>query len=81
MGRIAGRRVVQRRGNRALHVDHVVMAELVQLFGCDTGFYVRLDGRAPPGEPAGDTHLLDVFRGFDGDTHNFRFRLDQRLKA
>ncbi|RMS02430.1 hypothetical protein ALP75_200820 [Pseudomonas syringae pv. actinidiae] len=62
--------VVQRSRDRLLLVDDVVMADAVQFFGGDA----RLDmGRDHfqnfGGQAAGDAHLFNVFRGFEGDGH------------
>jgi hypothetical protein len=37
IGLVAGGRVVERRRNAALNIDHVVMAELVEFAGGDSG--------------------------------------------
>jgi hypothetical protein len=71
VGRVAGRRVVQRRRHRALHVDHVFMAQAIEFAGGDA----RLDEGGDVvehfgAEAAGDAHAFDFFRGLDGDGHN-----------
>jgi hypothetical protein len=42
IGVVAVRRVVERSRNAALHIDHVVMAKLVDGLGGDTGFDERV---------------------------------------
>ena len=70
IGRIAGRRVVERGRHRALHVDHVVMAQRVQLVGGDAGLDVRRDEvEHLAGEAASHAHLFDFFRRLDGNRH------------
>jgi len=41
IGRVAARRVVQRGGDGALYLHHVVMGQLVQGLGGDAGLHVR----------------------------------------
>ena len=70
VGRVAGRRVVQRRRNRALHVDDVVVRQLVELVGGDAGLDVRREHvQHLGGQPAGHAHAFDVGGGLDGDRH------------
>ncbi|MNZ58540.1 hypothetical protein D3C78_765520 [compost metagenome] len=62
--------VVERRRDRLLLVDDVVVAQAVELFGGDTGLDVLFDHLQDfGGQAAGDAHLFDVFGGFDGDGH------------
>src|SRR5690606_23678591 len=50
--------------NRALHIDDVVMADAVQLFGGDTGLDVRgNDVEHLSRQAASDAHLFDFFGG------------------
>ena len=70
VGRMARRGVIERRGDRALHVGHVGVAETVQLLGGgarhhEGGDVVQKLGR----QSAGNTHFLDFFRGLDSDGH------------
>ena len=70
VGLVAGWGVVQGRRDRALHIDHVVVAQAVQL-GCgdarlDVRFDVIDDFRV---QAAGDPHLFDFFGGLDDDAH------------
>ncbi|MNY56423.1 hypothetical protein D3C86_1925040 [compost metagenome] len=62
--------VVQGGRDGLLLVDDVVVADAVQFFGRDAGLDVCTDHFQHLGsQTAGDAHLLDVFRGFDGDGH------------
>ena len=71
VGLIAGRRVVQRRGYRVLHVDHVVVAKRIDFVGGYIGPDVRRNEVQHLGrKTAGDTHFFDFFGGFDGDGHD-----------
>ncbi len=69
-GRVARRRVVQRRRNGLLDVHDVVVREAVELVGRDAGAHVRgqhvqhLGGKA-----SGDAHALDLLGRLDGDRH------------
>ncbi len=68
---IAGRAVVQRRWNRALHVEHVFVAEAIEL----AGGHARFDeGRNVVqhfgAQAAGNAHAGDIFGGFDGNRHS-----------
>ncbi len=70
---VAGRRVVERRRNRALLADHVVVAEPVQLAGRHPGLHVRRDEVEDFGrQAAGDPHPRDVLRGLDRYGHRRR---------
>src|SRR5690606_5883908 len=63
--------IVERRGNRLLGVDDIVVADAVQLPGRHPWFHVFLNHFKDFGrEPAGDAHLLYFFRGLDGDGHD-----------
>src|SRR6267143_5623740 len=69
-GLVAGRRVVQRSGDRLLLLDDQVMAEAVELAGRDA----RLDARGDevehfPGELPGDAHALDLLGGLQMYRH------------
>lgn len=62
--------VVERRRDRLLDVDDVVMAQAVELFGGDTGLDVCFDHfQHFGGQAAGNAHLLDVFCSLDGNGH------------
>ncbi|MOA37249.1 hypothetical protein D3C78_1588260 [compost metagenome] len=64
--------VVQRRRDGALHIDHVVVAELVQFVGGDAGFD---EGRNVVehfrSEPSGNAHFFDILLAFDQCGHAF----------
>jgi hypothetical protein len=71
VGRVAGRAVVQRRRDRALHVDHVFVAEAIQFAGGHAGLDEGRDVVQHFGaQAAGDAHAGDIFGGFNGDGHN-----------
>ena len=62
--------VVERCRNRLLLVDDVVVADAVDLIGGDPRLHVRCDHLEHLGrQPAGHTHLIDLFRCLDGDAH------------
>ncbi|MCY1549930.1 hypothetical protein D9M68_861360 [compost metagenome] len=62
--------VVERRGNRLLHIDDVVMADAIELFSGDAGLDVFADHfQHVGGQAAGNAHFLDFCGGFDGDGH------------
>ena len=70
MGPIAGWRIVQRRGHRALDVDHVLMAEPVEFAGRDACLDVRGDEiQNFGGEPPGNAHAGDIGSGFQNGGH------------
>src|SRR5256714_210071 len=59
-GLVAGRGIVQRRGDRLLLLDDQVMAKTIELAGRDSGLDVRSDEVEHfPGELSGDAHALD----------------------
>src|SRR5260221_670623 len=69
-GLVAGRRVVQRSGDRLLLLDYQAMAKTVELAGRDA----RLDARGDevehfPGELPGDAHALDLLGGLQMYRH------------
>ena len=65
--------VVQRSGNRLLHVDDVVVTDVVQLVGGHAGLYVLFDHfQNFGGEATGHAHAGDVFSGLDGYAHGWR---------
>src|SRR2546427_12792946 len=67
------RRIVERGGHRALHVDHVVVAQPVELARSDAGEHMRRDViEHLAGKHAGDAHLLDVLGGFERYRHQLR---------
>ncbi len=67
--------VVERRGDGLLHVDDIVMADAVQLFGGDAGLDVFGNHFQDfGGQFAGDAHFCDVFGGFEGDGHTGSLR-------
>jgi len=69
-GRVARWRVVERRGHAALHLDHVAMAERVELAGGDPGANEGRDVVEDfTGQPAGDPHRGDLVRGLQCDGH------------
>ena len=63
VGRIAGGSIVERRGNRALPFDHIVVAEAIDLGSGQTGFnewcneIQHLRAQFP-----GDAHFFDFVR-------------------
>src|SRR5690606_1241826 len=62
--------VVQRSGNRLLHVHDVVVADAVQLVGGHAGLYVLFDHfQNFGGEATGHAHAGNVFSGLDGYAH------------
>ena len=70
VGGVAGRGIVERRRNGVLHIDHVIVAQAVEL----AGGHARLDERLDVvedlgGQLAGHAHVLDLFRGLDDDAH------------
>ena len=67
--------VVERRGDGLLHIDDVVMADAVQLYGGNAGLDVFGDHFQDfGGQFAGDTHFCDVLGGFEGDGHSGSLR-------
>src|SRR6185437_961485 len=61
VGTMAGRRIVQRRGDRVLHLDHVVVAQLVEVARRDAGLHVGRDEVEDlGGELARHPHSLDL---------------------
>ena len=65
-------RVIERRGNGALHVDDVIVTKLVELFCCHALFYVwGNEVEHFRREPAGDAHFFDVLGIFERDVHGF----------
>ena len=70
VGRVAGRRVVQRRGDAALHIHDVLVRELVELVGRDAGLHVWREHVQHFGSQlAGDPHALNIGCGLDSDRH------------
>src|SRR5690606_11726577 len=68
--RAATGRVVQRGGDGALHIDHVVVGEAVQLFGGDARFDERGEVVEDfAGQTARQPHAVQVATGLDGDAH------------
>ena len=70
VGLVAGRRVIQRRGNGILHLDHVFMAQRIEFARRHPGAHVRRDeiqhfGRQTSGHP----HLCDLFGCLARDGH------------
>ena len=62
--------VVEGGGDRLQLIDDVVVADVVQFAGRDTGFHLRLyHGQNLCGELAGDPHLDDFFGRLDRDGH------------
>jgi hypothetical protein len=67
---VARRGVIERRRDRALHLHHVAVAQIVQLSGRDAGANVRGDEIEDLGsEPAGDAHALQLFRALQEHGH------------
>ena len=65
-----GRRIVERRGDAALHVHHVIVAELIQLVGGDADLHEGGDViQHFTGQASGDVHLCDLFGILDTDCH------------
>lgn len=70
VGRMAGRGIIQRCRDGLLHIDHVIVAERIQLFGRDASFDVGGDEIQHLGsQPAGDAHFFDIGRVLDRDCH------------
>ena len=70
VGVVARGVVVQRRRNGLLNFGDVVVAELVELVGCDTRHHVwgeKVENFG--GQFARDTHALCALGVFDGDGH------------
>jgi len=68
---VARRGVVKGGRNRALHADHVVVAQPVQFAGGDSGPDVGSDEIEHFGrQAAGQAHALDVRGSFDDDGHD-----------
>ena len=71
---VAARGVVQRGGNALLHIDHEVMAQLVNFIGGHASFDKRCNEvQNFGGQSAGYAHALNVFGGFDGDGHEANY--------
>jgi hypothetical protein len=67
---VPGWRVVERGGNRVLHVDHVVVGEVVDGLRRDIGFNVRRQVvQQFRREAAGNAHALDFFRRLEMNGH------------
>ena len=67
---MAAGRIVERRGNGLLYVDHIVVAQLVEFTRGDARFDMRSDEiEYFRGEPPRYTHFFDFFGGFDADRH------------
>jgi len=73
-----------------LHVDHVIVADRIDLVSGDIGPHMRRDEIQHLGrKTAGDAHFFDLFGGFDVDGHSRVSALvrgnhntrDARLKA
>jgi len=61
-----------------LHIDLVIVRDAIELSGRDTGADMRSDEiEQLGGEFACDAHLVDLFRGLDGNGHH-RFRVRVR---
>ena len=71
VGRVSRRRVVEWRGNGALHVHHVLMAQPVQFAGADAWLHMRRNEiEHLTGQAAGDAHFFNIFGSFDVDGHD-----------
>src|SRR3989344_596679 len=67
--------VVERRRNRLLHVDDIIMATPVERIGGHARLHVWRDHFQHLGrEPARDADFLEFFRAFQGDGHNGQVR-------
>ncbi|MCY1307270.1 hypothetical protein D9M70_571790 [compost metagenome] len=73
--------VVERRRDRLLHVDDVVVADTVQFVGGDAGLDVFPDHfQHVGGQAAGDAHFFDFLGRLDGDGHGgSRARKERRI--
>ena len=68
--RVAGRCVVERRRHGLLHLDHVVVAQAIEVVGGDAGGHVRRDVvEHLGGEASSDAHLLDLVRTLQDNRH------------
>src|SRR5882757_1664713 len=64
--------VIEVRGNRALHIYNVVVADLIELFGGDTGHDVLANHvEHLRGQASGHAHFFLLFRGLYGHVHSF----------
>ena len=73
--------IVERRRDRALLVDDVVMADLIEFGGGDAGFHIGFDHLQHfRCESPGDTHLLHFLGRFDGYTHSIQIQFDKVWK-
>ncbi len=62
--------VIEAGGDGLLHVDHKIMADLVEFLGADTGLHVGRDHfEDVGGELAGNAHFFDFFGCFDANGH------------
>src|SRR4051812_1067093 len=67
---VTRRRIVERRGDRVLNADHVLMAQVVQLSGRYAGPHVGGNEIEHLGsEPARNAHALDLFRALHDYGH------------
>ena len=70
VGRVSRRRVVERRGDRVLHVDHVVVREVVDVARGRAHLDVRREVVEELGrEPSRDPHGRDLFRRLEVHRH------------
>jgi hypothetical protein len=64
--------IIERRRDRLLDVDDVVVADPIQFLGGDSLPHMSLDHvQDLGGQPAGDAHLFDFFRRLECDAHRF----------
>ena len=62
--------VIQRGRNHLLHIDHVIVTDLIKLLGRDAWNNIGRDHFEDfGGEAAGDAHDLDFFCGFNMNGH------------
>ena len=62
--------IVERGGNRLLHIDDIVVAEAIEFFGCYGGLDVLGDHFQHLGrQAAGHAHAGNIFRSLDGYCH------------
>lgn len=68
---MSGRCVIERRGNRALHIDDVIVAKLVEFLCRHALFDVwRNEVEHFRGEAACHAHFFDVLGSFERDVHS-----------
>ena len=62
--------IIEWRGHSVLHIDDIVMADLIQFVGGHAGFDVFTNhGQYFTGQFAGESHFFNFFSGFDCNRH------------